>query len=248
MHSRQVSPSPLVVLCCGPSGHGKSFLARQLGDLLEVATHTVPMTQLRVPEDLWGSCSLDPYKEFNPRTLREFLLENEGKRCVVILDEFEKVQDERILWSLLVPWEQGFLPLAEAKRPIDVRKVIWIGTSNVGQDLIFDYQEMRSNPDLPMPRDEYKDLTRLLRPNASQRIGASLLSRVTALLPFVPFTREEKRALSVDRALTVGDELGEDFSPQTLEVIAERALSLYQPSEGARSLSRAVSSVLLDEI
>ena len=29
MHSQQTMVNPLVVLCCGPSGHGKSFLARK---------------------------------------------------------------------------------------------------------------------------------------------------------------------------------------------------------------------------
>lgn len=57
-------------------------------------------------------------------TLAEFLIENEGKRCVVVLDvsvlqrwvgrgtdavfqEIEKVEDQKALWSLLIPWELG---------------------------------------------------------------------------------------------------------------------------------------------
>jgi hypothetical protein len=60
-------------------------------------------------------------------TLAEFLIKNEGKRCVVVLDvsffnlkihidadlktsrdqEIEKTEDETALWSLLMPWELG---------------------------------------------------------------------------------------------------------------------------------------------
>lgn len=57
-------------------------------------------------------------------TLAQFLMHNEGKRCVVVLDvgvvsftarqcltlnnqEVEKTEDEKVLWSLLMPWELG---------------------------------------------------------------------------------------------------------------------------------------------
>jgi hypothetical protein len=59
-------------------------------------------------------------------TLAEFLVDNEGQRCVVVLDvsvfltvseheihffpsrqEIDKTEDEKVLWSLLMPWELG---------------------------------------------------------------------------------------------------------------------------------------------
>ena len=56
-------------------------------------------------------------------TLADFLMENEGKRCVVVLDvsrnlsllirvltsfqEIEKTENEKVLSSLLMPWELG---------------------------------------------------------------------------------------------------------------------------------------------
>lgn len=63
------------------------------------------------------------FQQPSQRTLAEFLVENEGKRCVVVLDvsflssredcyltrlqEIDKNEDERTLWSLLAPWELG---------------------------------------------------------------------------------------------------------------------------------------------
>lgn len=100
-HSKTHSTAPLVILLCGrcihisfrreqsnkeialtgPSGHGKSFLARrgtlrlpfififyarrirrQVGSLLNVPTHTVNVTTLRSTHDLWDSCSMSPYE------------------------------------------------------------------------------------------------------------------------------------------------------------------------------------------
>lgn len=60
------------------------------------------------------------------------------------------------------------------KRHIDVRNVIWLGTSNIGHDLVFDYNESRLNPEAPTTREEYVELMGLLRPRVSARLGVSL--------------------------------------------------------------------------
>lgn len=86
VQSQNLSTSPLVVMLCGPSGHGKSLFARKFGSLLGVPTHTVNMTTLRSTHDLWQSYSMSPYEEPSTLTLAEFLTECEGKRCVVVLD------------------------------------------------------------------------------------------------------------------------------------------------------------------
>lgn len=86
IQSQNLSVSPLVVMLCGPSGHGKSLFARKFGSLLCVPTHTVNMTTLRSTHDLWQSYSMSPYEEPSTSTLAEFLTDNEGKRCVVVLD------------------------------------------------------------------------------------------------------------------------------------------------------------------
>ena len=86
IQSQNLSVSPLVVMLCGPSGHGKSLFARKFGNLLGVPTHTVNMTTLRSTHDLWQSYSMSPYEEPSTLTLAEFLTDNEGKRCVVVLD------------------------------------------------------------------------------------------------------------------------------------------------------------------
>ncbi|KAF9652896.1 P-loop containing nucleoside triphosphate hydrolase protein [Thelephora ganbajun] len=248
IQSQNLSVSPLVVMLCGPSGHGKSLFARKFGSLLGVPTHTVNMTTLKSTHDLWQSYSMSPYEEPSTLTLDEFLTENEGKRCVVVLDEIDKVDKEKTLFSLLMPWELGKCSFTAGKRHVNARSVIWIATANTGHQLVFDHQAQRADPDAPMDRKEYMELINLLRPDVTECLGASLISRVTTVLPFVPFTSEEKLAIASQALFLQGGEHARLMSPEIIDRLVADAVAAYIPSEGGRSLYRAVSSLLLDAI
>ncbi|PFH51698.1 hypothetical protein AMATHDRAFT_141986 [Amanita thiersii Skay4041] len=248
IHTRQLSSTPIVVLLCGPSGHGKSLLARKFGSLLDVPTHTVNMTTLRSTYDLWQSFSMSPYETPTTCTLAEFLINNEGKRCVVVLDEIEKTEDEKTLWSLLMPWELGRCSIEAGSRHVDVRNVVWLGTSNIGHNLIFEYCNARGHADEPVLREEYVELMGLLRPKVSERLGASVLSRVTTVLPFIPFTSEEKKVICSEALYTLAGEAVRDLSTQAVEKMIHGALASYIPDEGARSLYRAISNQLVENL
>jgi hypothetical protein len=77
---------------------------------------------------------------------------------------------------------------------------------------------------------------------------ASLLSRVTAVLPFVPFTTEEKMAIAAEAVYSLAGDATKTLTPQDVETIVTKVLPSYFPSEGARSLHRAVSNQLVDLI
>ncbi|KAJ7286471.1 P-loop containing nucleoside triphosphate hydrolase protein [Mycena rebaudengoi] len=243
IHSQQLSTAPVTVLLCGPSGHGKSLLARKFGALLDVSTHTVNMTTLRSAHDLWQAYSMNPYEEPTNCTLAEFLINNEGKRCVVVLDEIEKVE-EKTLWSLLMPWESA--------APLMCGTVVWLGTSNVGHQVVFEHHASRALPDALMSREEYVELINLVRVPVSNHMGVSrqirlqFLSRVTTVLPFVPFTSSEQMAICAEAVHVLAGQMMSAFSPDTMDSIIRRSLLGYVPSEGARSLYRAVSNQLLD--
>ncbi|EEB90084.1 hypothetical protein MPER_11758, partial [Moniliophthora perniciosa FA553] len=197
-----------------PSGHGKSLLAHQ-------------------SDDLWNSYSISSSEDSVPCTLVEFLANNEGKRCVVVLDEIEKTEDAKALWTLLVPWE-------------------------LGQDIILSYHEARDRAYEMMTREEYVELMGIVRPRLSDHLGASLLSRVSAILPFVPFTEEERRAIAsefISRSEKESELVKEmvmskekDDERRWRENIIRGAMSDFILSEGARSLYRAVSSQLVDSL
>ncbi|KAH9928093.1 uncharacterized protein B0H18DRAFT_1001360 [Fomitopsis serialis] len=231
--------APVVVLFCGP--------VVMFGSLLEVPTHTVNMTTLRDTHDIWRSYSMSPYEAPSTCTLADFLIANEGRRCVVVLDEIEKSPNGKVLSSLLMPWELGRCSFEAGHRHVDVSQVIWLGTSNIGHDLVFEHQTKRQDPEAPMSREDYVDLMALLRPCVSQRLGASLLSRVTTVLPFIPFTTEEKLAIAAEALHSLTSEETE-LPPATIDMIVRNSLHTYIPAEGARSLYRAVSNLLLDTI
>ncbi|EIN07081.1 P-loop containing nucleoside triphosphate hydrolase protein [Punctularia strigosozonata HHB-11173 SS5] len=249
MHSQQFSVAPVVVLLCGPSGHGKTYLAQKFGSLLKVPSITVNMTTLRNAQDLWQAYSTDPDSTASNHTLADFLLENEGKRCVVLLDEIEKTQDDKALWALHMPWEMGRCAFEAGRRHVDVRNVIWLATSNIGQELIFEHHSSRREQEFSMTREEYLDLMASLRPQVSGRLGTSLLSRVTTVLPFVPFTEEERMAIAGEAALHVGGDMARSLPPETMRHIVKQAAGAgYIPSEGARSLYRDVAVRLMDAL
>jgi hypothetical protein len=60
---------------------------------------------------------MSPYEEPSSDTLAQFLLNNEGERCVVVLDEIEKVEDPKActLFSCL-----GNLAAVPLKRESDM--------------------------------------------------------------------------------------------------------------------------------
>lgn len=77
---------------------------------------------------------------------------------------------------------------------------------------------------------------------------ASLVSRVTAVLPFVPFTLDEKKAITAETVYALSGDVSRMLSPQDVESLVMKALPSYHPSEGARSLHRAISNILVDAI
>lgn len=74
-----------------------------------------------------------------------------------------------------MPWELGRCSPQAGDRNIDVQNVIWLGTSNIGHDLISQDQSTSWNPDSSISREDYLKLTDVLRPQVSDRLGVSFV-------------------------------------------------------------------------
>jgi len=107
--SNLVMPSdrPLVLLFAGPSGHGKTELAQNLGRLISLDLHMVDCTTIKQETDLFGPrYPYVGYSEGSP--LNNFLSDHTGTRSIVFLDEFEKTGQD-IRETLLIPFQSGRL-------------------------------------------------------------------------------------------------------------------------------------------
>ena len=109
-HLTVPSKKPLVLVFAGPSGHGKTELARRLGALLSLELEVVDCTIFNRETELFGP--RQPYVGWDKGSrLNNFLANNHGKRCIVFLDEFEKTNSD-IHKTLLVPFDNGKLDAA----------------------------------------------------------------------------------------------------------------------------------------
>ena len=108
---------PLVLAFAGPSGHGKTELAKQMGDLIKVPKLEIDCAQTRNEFALLGS-SIGYYANEGGSQLNNFLTDNAGNRCVVFLDEFDKTTPE-VREALLKVMDSGkrFI-IAYRPRPI----------------------------------------------------------------------------------------------------------------------------------
>jgi hypothetical protein len=71
---------------------------------------------------------------------------------------------------------------------------------------------------------------------------------VTTVLPFVPFTADEKLAIATEALFSLVDEAAMKLPAATVEKLVHDSLRSYVPAEGARSLYRAVSNQLLETL
>lgn len=71
---------------------------------------------------------------------------------------------------------------------------------------------------------------------------------MTTVLPFVPFTLEERRAICCEALYAIAGDIVSTLSAEVVDKMVDRALVGYIAAEGARSLYRAVSNELVDNI
>ena len=74
----------------------------------------------------------------------------------------------------------------------------------------------------------------------------SLMSRVTAVLPFVPLTPDERLAIASEAILALGGEEAAALDTSSFEDLAMKAVNEYIETDGARSLYRSVSTHLME--
>lgn len=100
-------PQPLIVAFAGPSGHGKTELAFWLGGLLNVKHKVIDCSHLDCRGDLLGGSNFY-HRSDEGSDFYNFVSKNNGKRAVIVLDEFDKTE-KAIRDTLLIVLDKGKL-------------------------------------------------------------------------------------------------------------------------------------------
>jgi hypothetical protein len=79
-----------------------------------------------------------------------------------------------------MPWELGKLPAASSHEIIDTSKVIWVCTSNAGEEHVFEFSHAK-DVNTPSTRSEYAKLMVRMRGRLADELGVSY---TTMILPF----------------------------------------------------------------
>ena len=110
-HSIHIDGRPLVLMFAGPSGHGKTEMAQGIASLLQeiplspANSIVIPCGSISTKTELFGLAGAYRNSHIDS-ALNKFIRDHQGRRGVVILDEFEKL-DNDAQEGLLEPFDTG---------------------------------------------------------------------------------------------------------------------------------------------
>ncbi|KAH6658119.1 P-loop containing nucleoside triphosphate hydrolase protein, partial [Truncatella angustata] len=225
--------SPFVLAFAGLSGHGKTELATQMGKLLSAKMISLDCAQMTTVEALLGSPS-GYHGNSDGAPLNNYLVENQGKRCVVFLDEFDKTT-ANVRNALLKVMDDGTYRDRRSDRDsgeIECSRVIWILATNLGDHIIGHFYEEQL---------------------------ADLAGRINAIVPFFQFSSKEQAVVAHKFLMDMQNDARQDIDieePRCVfvghvnirvledgKVCQHIADNGYHKDLGARSIRNAVNNV-----
>ncbi|OCK78281.1 P-loop containing nucleoside triphosphate hydrolase protein [Lepidopterella palustris CBS 459.81] len=256
---------PLVLVFSGPSGHGKTELAKRMGELLSLELECIDCTELKHETDLFGPKK--PYIGHEAGSpLNNFLTRLTGRRCIVFLDEFEKTTKE-VQNSLLIPFDEGKYTDRRNRQPVDCSKTIWIIATNALDDIILDFcdiyqDDVHDTSDQLRHSELMTDLSNRLKKQLKSTFGNPLSGRISLVLPFLPFSPSEAAVIVHKYLLELQSHLSQAVQLSGQQLVGRINLCIkndgaicsllasegYDADQGARSLKSAVELRVADEL
>ncbi|KAF2233612.1 P-loop containing nucleoside triphosphate hydrolase protein [Viridothelium virens] len=262
-HLTVSSKKPLVLVFAGPSGHGKTELARRLGSTLSLELEVVDCTTFNREMELFGPRPGLVGADKGSR-LNNFLADNHEKRCIVFLDEFDKTNAD-IHKTLLLPFDNGEYQDRRNGDKINCSKTIWILATNMHDPVIQSFC-VANNKALFVDEDEsererlLKQLSTKIKQDFLNHHQAPITGRISTFVPFLPFSPGEqaviihKHLLELGRKVRTPVNLAEGDDEQLVGNVKMRvrrdasvcqllAKNDYHTDLGARSLITAVDTI-----
>ncbi|KAI1297065.1 P-loop containing nucleoside triphosphate hydrolase protein [Xylaria venustula] len=214
-------------------------LARKFGDLLSLELITVGCTMFSREDELFGPKR--PYYGYEQGApINNFLTRISGKRCIVFVDEFEKISTE--IWdALLIPFGQGEYVDRRHLTKVDCSKTIWILATNKFYNTIHQFCKTHREDFSENATDQrkfrlFRQLETRLKKERLAHFGAPLSGRISQTVPFLTFLDDEaaivadKRIMELEAALSRQIKLSSNKEDQNLvveEVIERPVVGQY---------------------
>ena len=233
----------------GPSGVGKTLLARALAEFLfsdESALIQLDMSEFMEKHNVSRLIGAPPgyigYEEGGQLTERI----RRRPYAVLLLDEIEKAHHD-VYNILLQIMEEGRLTDSFG-RYIDFKNVILIMTSNIGADLIKNQSGFGFGK--KSAEASYEKMKDLLHKETERHFRPEFINRLDDIIVFKPLTRDDLKTV-VDFELNkvfkraIEHRLKLELTPQAKEFLIDKG---YNPEFGARPLRRAIEHYIEDPL
>ena len=243
-----------VFMFLGPTGVGKTYLARVLADFMfgsEEAMIKLDMSEFMEKHNVSRLIGAPPgyvgYEDAGQLTDTV----RRKSYCLILLDEIEKAHPD-VFNMLLQIFDDGHLSDAKGRR-VDFRNTIVIMTSNVGSDLIRKETTLgfaTKTEESKASQEQYKKMKDKVTTAMKNVFRPEFLNRLDAVVVFHALSKEhirlivEKQIAEVEKQLSVkGVKL--EMTGEAKDWIGEKG---YDPVFGARPLRRVITNEIEDRL
>ena len=194
----------LVFVLGGPPGHGKTMAAKELcqalgGESPEQDFLKISCANVNSVFELFGGAGCYKQSEVGSE-LNNFVVNHRSRIGVVNLDEFDRLKAE-VRDGLFTIFDKGEwidkkTSSAYQTKTLDCKNIVWVLTTNAfDNDIIRFFEKERRHFDARNWLQLDRKIKRSFKGAIESQFGDAMARRLGSVIPFVPFTKDERIAL-----------------------------------------------------